>query len=53
MKLQLALTRSLESGLHNYIWTLETNVYPAQNFMKLCKLVDHVIRNNLYFKSGD
>jgi hypothetical protein len=44
---------SLESGLHSHIWTLGTNVSPAPKFMQICTLVDHVIRNNLYFYSGD
>jgi hypothetical protein len=43
----------LESGLHSHIWTLGTNVYLAPNFMKICTLVDHVIRNNFSFESGD
>jgi hypothetical protein len=34
-------------------WLLVTNVYPAPNFMQICTLVEHVVRNNFYFKSGD
>jgi hypothetical protein len=50
---QTAKMCCLESGLHRHIWTLEKIVSPAINFMQICKLVDHVIRNNLYFESGD
>jgi hypothetical protein len=44
---------SLEFGLHSHIWTLGTIVSPAPNFMKICTLVDHIIRNNFSFESGD
>jgi hypothetical protein len=44
---------SLESGLHSHIWTLATIVSPAPNFMKICTHVDHNIRNNFSFESGD
>jgi hypothetical protein len=43
----------LESGLHSHIWTLGTIVSPDPNFMKIYTLVDHTIRNNLSFESGD
>jgi hypothetical protein len=39
----------LESGLHSHVWTLGTIVSPAPNFMQICTLVDHVIRNNFSF----
>jgi hypothetical protein len=39
---------ALESGLHSHIWILGTNVSPAPNFMQICTLVDHIIRNNFY-----
>jgi hypothetical protein len=44
---------SLESGLHSHLWTLGTIVSPALNFMKICTLVDHDIRNKFSFLSGD
>jgi hypothetical protein len=44
---------SLESGLHSRVWTLGTIVSPAPNFIQICTLVDHVIRNNFSFESGD
>jgi hypothetical protein len=44
---------SLKSGLHSYLWTLGTIVSPAQNFMQIFTLVDHGIRNNFSFGSGD
>jgi hypothetical protein len=44
---------SLESGLHSHFWTLGTNVSPAPNFIQICTLVEHDIRNKLYFGSGD
>jgi hypothetical protein len=44
---------SLNSGLCSHLWTLETIVSPAPKFMKICTLVDHDIRNKLYFGSGD
>jgi hypothetical protein len=43
----------LESGLHSHIWTLGTIVSPAPNFMQILTLVEHVIRNNFSFESGD
>jgi hypothetical protein len=45
--------RSLKSVLYSHIWTLGTNASLAQNFMHICTLVDHVIRNNFSFDSGD
>jgi hypothetical protein len=44
---------SLESGLHSHLWTLGTIVSQAPKFMKICTLVDHNIRNNFSFGSGD
>jgi hypothetical protein len=44
---------SLNSGLCSHLWTLETIVSPAQKFIQICTLVDHDIRNNFYFGSGD
>jgi hypothetical protein len=44
---------SLESGLHSHLWTLGTIFSPAPKFMKIFTLVDHDIRNNFYFGSGD
>jgi hypothetical protein len=44
---------SLESRLHSHIWTLGTIVSPAPNFMKLCTLLYHDIRNKFSFGSGD
>jgi hypothetical protein len=44
---------SLESGLYSHFWTLETIVFPASKFMPICTLVDHDIRNKLYFGIGD
>jgi hypothetical protein len=43
----------LESGLHSHFWTLGTIVSPAPNFMQICTLVDHDIRINFSFGSGD
>jgi hypothetical protein len=43
----------LKSGLHSHIYTLGTIVSPASNFMQICALVDHDIRNNFSFESGD
>jgi hypothetical protein len=48
-----AKTCSLESGLHSHLWTLGTIVSPAPNFMQICTLVDHDIRNNFPLGSGD
>jgi hypothetical protein len=42
-----------ESGFHSHFWTLGTIVSPAPNFMKICTLVEHDIRNNVSFGSGD
>jgi hypothetical protein len=50
---QISAKRGLESGLHSHLWTLGTIVSPAPNFMQICTLVDHDIRNNFYFGSGD
>jgi hypothetical protein len=50
---QVQQKRALESGLYSHLWTLETIVSPAQQFMKICKPADHDIRNNFYFGSGD
>jgi hypothetical protein len=50
---QIQQKRGLESGLHSHLWTLGTIVSPAPNYMKLCTLVDHYIRNNFSFGSGD
>jgi hypothetical protein len=44
---------SLESGLHSHFWTLGTIVCPAPNFMQICTLVDHDIRNSFSCGSGD
>jgi hypothetical protein len=44
---------SLKSGLHSHICTLGINVSPPPNFIQICTRVDHVIRNNLSFESGD
>jgi hypothetical protein len=49
---QISAKRGLESGLHNHVWTLGTIVYQAPNFMKICTLVDHGIRNKFSFGSG-
>jgi hypothetical protein len=43
----------LKSGLHSHIWTLGTIVSPDPNFMQICTLVYHVIRNKLSFVSRD
>jgi hypothetical protein len=50
---QIQRKRGLESRLHSHLWTLGTIVSPAPNFMQICTLVDHGIRNNLSFGSGD
>jgi hypothetical protein len=50
---QISATCGLKSGLCSHLWTLETIVSPAPKFMKICKLVDHDIRNKLYFGCGD
>jgi hypothetical protein len=50
---QTAKMCRLESGLHSHIWSLGTIVSQAANFMKICTLVDHDIRNNFYFGSRD
>jgi hypothetical protein len=42
---------SLESVLYSHIWTLETNTSNAQEFLKICRLVEQAIRNNLSFES--
>jgi hypothetical protein len=42
-----------EFWLCSHLWTLETLVSPDPKFMKICKLVDHGIRNKFYFVSGD
>jgi hypothetical protein len=46
---QISATRALESGLHSHLWTLGTIVSPAPNFMQICTLVDHDIRNKFSF----
>jgi hypothetical protein len=42
-----------EFWLCSHLWTLETFVSSDPKFMKICKLVDHGIRNKLYFGNGD
>jgi hypothetical protein len=44
---------SLKSVLYSHICTLGTNNSLSPNFMYICTLVDHAIRNNFYFGSGD
>jgi hypothetical protein len=43
----------LDSGSCSHLWTLETILFPAPKFMKICTLVDHDIGNKFYFGSGD
>jgi hypothetical protein len=43
----------LKSGLYSHLWILEKNVSPAPKFMQIFTLVDHDIRNNFSFGSGD
>jgi hypothetical protein len=50
---QIQQKRGLKSGLHSHIWTHITIVSPALNFMQICTLVYHDIRNNFPFGSGD
>jgi hypothetical protein len=50
---QISAKRGLESGLHSHLWTLGTHVSPASNFIQICTLVDHDIRNKFSFGSGD
>jgi hypothetical protein len=47
------LTDKQISGLHSHLWTLGIIVSPAPNFMQICTLVGHDIRNNFSFGSGD
>jgi hypothetical protein len=50
----IALTMWLtDKQFSGKLWTLETIVSPAQKFMQICTPVDHDIRNNVYFRSGD
>ncbi len=53
VKQNLQKLLSLNSGLHSHIWALGTIVSPAPNFMQICTLVDHDIRNKFSFGSGD
>jgi hypothetical protein len=41
----------LKTELLSPVWTLETNTYLALNFLKICKVVEHVVGNNFYFGS--
>jgi hypothetical protein len=50
---QISAKRGLKSGLYSHLWTLQRNVFPAPKFMIVCTLVDHDIRNNFSFGSGD
>jgi hypothetical protein len=50
---QISAKRGLKSGLYSHLWTLETNVSPAPKFMKIWTHVDHDMRNNFSFGSGD
>jgi hypothetical protein len=43
----------LKSVLYSHICTLGINTSLAPNFIQICTLVDHVIRNNFSFESGD
>jgi hypothetical protein len=47
------LTPNIQEVIAFTIWTPGTNVSPAPNFMQVCTLVDHVIRNNFSIESGD
>jgi hypothetical protein len=42
---------SLESVLYSHIWTLQTNTSGAQEFLKICILVEQAMSNNLSFGS--
>jgi hypothetical protein len=50
---QFSAKLGLNSGLCSHLWTLETIVSPAPKFMQIFTLVDHDIRNKVYFGSGD
>jgi hypothetical protein len=50
---QISAKRGLEFGLHSHLWTIGTIASPAPNFMQICTLVDHDIRNKFSFGSGD
>jgi hypothetical protein len=50
---QIQQKRGLESGLHSHLCTLGTIVFTDPNFMKIFTLVEHDIRNNFSFGSGD
>jgi hypothetical protein len=43
----------LKSVLYSHIWTLGTNTSLAPNFIYICTLVYHAIRNNFYFYIRD
>jgi hypothetical protein len=53
----LSVKQNLRSGmksvLYSHIWTLGTNTSHAQEFLIIFILVEHAIRNNLSFGSGD
>jgi hypothetical protein len=42
---------SLKTEPWSFVWTLETNTSSAQEFLKICTHVYHVISNTLYFGS--
>jgi hypothetical protein len=46
-----ARTGPVGMGSWSFVWTPETNTSRAQEFLKLCTLVEQIVRNTLPFGS--